>query len=305
MALKLSFLGGAGTVTGSKYLVEAQDHRLLVDCGLFQGFKTLRINNLLTYDDIFWEVPLHENVLPVVERVLDKECLLSSFCSLVLGPGQEAQPIHEDTQLIPLPRPHVPIIANSMWAISDFTADNGATRIVPGTHVLPKPPPKSLANPDARHRDEILVVGRLPEPDVTAADADARETACVARIEGFREDTRSHRMQIADEAERRFERKVAWGARCGDTGAVFTHLSVPVMTRLRLGERRLLDTLVDAGFQTPRVLSTPSWVHPIGWSRRRAPTAASAAASGPSSRASAWCAWSPRSAGVRTRATRA
>ncbi|TKW78387.1 MAG: phytanoyl-CoA dioxygenase, partial [Bradyrhizobium icense] len=56
----------------------------------FEGYKTVRINNLLTYDDIFWEVPLHENVLPVVERVLDRECLLSSFCSLVLGPGQDA-----------------------------------------------------------------------------------------------------------------------------------------------------------------------------------------------------------------------
>ena len=67
-------------------------------------------------------MPLHENVLPVVERVLDKECLLSSFCSLVLGPGQEAQPIHEDTQLIPLPRPHIPITVNAIWALSDFRA---------------------------------------------------------------------------------------------------------------------------------------------------------------------------------------
>ena len=54
----------------------------------FEGFKTVRINNLLTYDELFWEVPLHDNVLPVVERVLDRECLLSSFCSLVLGPGR-------------------------------------------------------------------------------------------------------------------------------------------------------------------------------------------------------------------------
>jgi hypothetical protein len=77
-------------------------------------------------------VPLHENVLPVVERMLDKECLLSSFCSLVLGPGQEAQPIHEDTQLIPLPRPHIPITINAIWALSDFRQDNGATRILPG-----------------------------------------------------------------------------------------------------------------------------------------------------------------------------
>jgi ectoine hydroxylase-related dioxygenase (phytanoyl-CoA dioxygenase family) len=100
----------------------------------FEGFKTVRINNLLTYDDLFWEVPLHRNVLPVVERVLDKECLLSSFCSLVLGPGQEAQPIHEDTQLIPLPRPHIPITLNAIWALSDFRDDNGATRILPGSH---------------------------------------------------------------------------------------------------------------------------------------------------------------------------
>jgi ectoine hydroxylase-related dioxygenase (phytanoyl-CoA dioxygenase family) len=100
----------------------------------FEGFKTVRINNLLTFDETFWEVPLHDNVLPVVERLLDRECLLSSFCSLVLAPGQEAQPIHEDTQLIPLPRPHIPITINAIWALSDFTADNGATRIVPGSH---------------------------------------------------------------------------------------------------------------------------------------------------------------------------
>ncbi|MES1147716.1 MAG: phytanoyl-CoA dioxygenase family protein, partial [Bradyrhizobium guangdongense] len=106
----------------------------------FEGFKTLRVNNLLTYDDLFWEVPLHANVLPVVERVLDKECLLSSFCSLVLGPGQEAQPMHEDTQLIPLPRPHIPITINAIWALSDFRDDNGATRIVPGSHKFDRSP---------------------------------------------------------------------------------------------------------------------------------------------------------------------
>jgi hypothetical protein len=61
----------------------------------FEGFNTLRINNLLTYGDMFWEVPLHDSVLPVVEKVLDKERLLSSFCSLVLGPGQQAQPMPE------------------------------------------------------------------------------------------------------------------------------------------------------------------------------------------------------------------
>src|ERR1700722_16727441 len=105
-----------------------------------EGLKTLRINNLLIYDDVFWQVPLHENVLPIVERMLDKECLLSSFCSLVLGSGQEAQPIHEDTQLIPLPRPHIPITINAIWPLSDFNAHNGATRIVPGSHKYERSP---------------------------------------------------------------------------------------------------------------------------------------------------------------------
>ncbi len=132
----------ADLVEGLKQAVERieRQHNLGPARTSFEGFKTLRINNLLTYDEMFWEVPLHGSVLPVVERVLDKECLLSSFCSLVLGPGQEAQPIHEDTQLIPLPRPHIPITVNAIWALTDFKADNGATRVVPGSHKFESSP---------------------------------------------------------------------------------------------------------------------------------------------------------------------
>jgi hypothetical protein len=101
-------------------------------------------------------------------------------------------------------------------------------------------------------REEILVVGRLPEPDTTGLDAATSSTAHRARVEGFREDTRAERMRIADDAEARFGRKVAWGAECGDERAVFTSLSVPVMTRLRMPERRVLDTLVDAGVARSR-----------------------------------------------------
>ncbi len=102
-------------------------------------------------------------------------------------------------------------------------------------------------------RDEILVIGTLPEPDVGAdADDATRGAARHARMTGFREDTRVQRMRVADEAEQRFGRKVAWGARCGDDGVVFTHLAVPTMTRLRMGERRVLDTLVDAGVARSR-----------------------------------------------------
>jgi hypothetical protein len=105
-------------------------------------------------------------------------------------------------------------------------------------------------------RDEIVVLGTLTDPAVTpdGGDADAETVAVArrARIQGFREDTRALRMRIADEAEARFARKVAWGARCGDEEELFTTLSVPVMTRLRLSERQVLDTLVDAGVARSR-----------------------------------------------------
>jgi hypothetical protein len=102
-------------------------------------------------------------------------------------------------------------------------------------------------------REEILVVGTIAEPDYPAgADEAATGTARRARILRFREETREQRMRIADEAEQRTGRKVAWGARCGDEEQTFTALAVPVMTRLRMRERQTLDTLVSAGVARSR-----------------------------------------------------
>jgi hypothetical protein len=101
--------------------------------------------------------------------------------------------------------------------------------------------------------EEILVVGELPDVELAAGTApEAREAARVARIDRFREETREDRVKIAREAERRFRRKVAWGARCGDETRVFTTLSLPVMTRLRMQERAVLDTLVAGGVARSR-----------------------------------------------------
>jgi hypothetical protein len=96
-------------------------------------------------------------------------------------------------------------------------------------------------------REEITITGMLPAPESDDADA-----AAEGRIKRFREDTRARRIEIAREAERKFGRKVAWGARCGNVSEMFTTLSVPVMTRLRQSERRVLDTLVDAGVARSR-----------------------------------------------------
>lgn len=101
-------------------------------------------------------------------------------------------------------------------------------------------------------REEILVVGTIAEPDLPKGGDEARAEAVAGRIDRFREETRERRIGIALGAERRFRRKVSWGARCGDLRRLFTTLSVPVMTRLRMDERAVLDTLVDAGVARSR-----------------------------------------------------
>ncbi|MBD0860014.1 hypothetical protein IA539_02150 [Gordonia sp. zg691] len=100
-------------------------------------------------------------------------------------------------------------------------------------------------------RDEITVIGSLDPPD-TDDDPAAAAAAAQGRASRFREDTRGERMAIADEAQARYARKVSWGVTVGDQRTLFTHLAVPVMTRLRQPERQVLDTLVDAGVARSR-----------------------------------------------------
>ena len=136
---------------GYTVLVDAIDHRLcdeLLDTldrivardgiepagNRFEGGRTVRVYNLLAHGEVFTRVPVHDAVLPVVDGVLGADCLVSSLSSIDIRPGEVAQPIHADDQLIPLPKPHPPIVCNTMWALTDFTEENGATRLVPGTH---------------------------------------------------------------------------------------------------------------------------------------------------------------------------
>jgi ectoine hydroxylase-related dioxygenase (phytanoyl-CoA dioxygenase family) len=106
----------------------------------FEGRQTLRVYNLLARDPVFARVPVHPAVLPIVEGVLDPGCLVSSLSSIDIGPGETAQPIHADDQLMPLAKPHVPTVCNTMWALTDFTEANGATRVIPGSHLADASP---------------------------------------------------------------------------------------------------------------------------------------------------------------------
>jgi hypothetical protein len=108
-------------------------------------------------------------------------------------------------------------------------------------------------------REEITVVLAVAAPETDAGATDAQKAEAVAgRVARFRADTRDRRIGIAREAEHRFGRKVAWGVQVGERRDLFTHLAVPVMTRLRQPERQVLDTLVDAGVARSRA-------HALAW----------------------------------------
>jgi hypothetical protein len=101
--------------------------------------------------------------------------------------------------------------------------------------------------------EEIVVKIALPAPDLEdGADESAQDAAAAGRMSAWREETRATRVAIAREAQHRFGRKVSWGVIVGDRGGLFTHIAVPVMTRLRQPERQVLDTLVEAGVAKSR-----------------------------------------------------
>ena len=106
-------------------------------------------------------------------------------------------------------------------------------------------------------REEITV--RLTIPDVELAGTEGSEPSAAVldearagRAKAFREETRGHRMEIAREAQHRYERKVSWGVSVGERHELWTHVAAPVMTRLRQPQRLVLDTLVDAGVARSR-----------------------------------------------------
>jgi ectoine hydroxylase-related dioxygenase (phytanoyl-CoA dioxygenase family) len=104
------------------------------------GSSQLRTGGLLQLDPMFWDVPIHPEILPIVEGVLDPGCLLTTFSAIDVQPGENRQPLHPDDALIPLERPHQPIVVTCMWAITDFTKANAATRLLPGSHRVDAPP---------------------------------------------------------------------------------------------------------------------------------------------------------------------
>jgi ectoine hydroxylase-related dioxygenase (phytanoyl-CoA dioxygenase family) len=180
---------------------------------LFEGVRTLRIYNLLVHGELYERIPVHPNVLPVVERVLDPGLLISSLSSIAIGPGEQAQPMHADDQMIPLPRPHPPLVCNTMWAITHFTEENGATRLVPGTHLAAEPP-----NPLERYDDTIAAempagsvlvwVGSLWHGGGANHTSERRVGIAMNYCAGWVRQQENQQLGIPNEIARRFPRRL-------------------------------------------------------------------------------------------------
>lgn len=111
----------------------------------FGGFQTERLYNLVARTRVLDELLLHTDVLAIIEAHLDDQIQLSISSSVNLLPGETAQAFHRDDGYYPIARPHEPLSVNTMWAIDDFTSDNGATMIIPKSHLLADEHPPSDA----------------------------------------------------------------------------------------------------------------------------------------------------------------
>jgi ectoine hydroxylase-related dioxygenase (phytanoyl-CoA dioxygenase family) len=179
---------------------------------LFEGVHTTRIYNLLVHGPIYERIPVHPNVLPIVEKVLDPGLLISSLSSIAIGPDETAQPIHSDDQLIPLPKPHPPIICNTMWAITDFTEENGATRLCPGTHLAddsPNPLEYYDSIPAEMAKGSVLVwVGSLWHGGGANQTNARRVGIAMNYCAGFMRQQENQQLGIPVEIARRFPRRL-------------------------------------------------------------------------------------------------
>lgn len=119
-----------------------RDHGIDFGPNDFEGYRTRRIFNLIRRSPLFRELVVHEEMLALVGQLLGADFLLSGTTSMHISPGETEQLLHADDGMITLPRPHVPTLITTLWALSDFSEDNGATRLVPGSNQfenMPRP----------------------------------------------------------------------------------------------------------------------------------------------------------------------
>ncbi|HVM39682.1 MAG TPA: phytanoyl-CoA dioxygenase family protein [Acidimicrobiia bacterium] len=134
----------------------------------FEGHRTRRVNNLLAKGVVFQQVAANEAVLELVGAVLGEFFQVSVIQAIQILPGETSQGFHTDDALYPLPQPHLPVVFNTMWAVDDFTAENGATRLVPGSHRWSDPMSRVSVDRMDLVGDAEVVSAEMPRGSVLA-----------------------------------------------------------------------------------------------------------------------------------------
>lgn len=104
----------------------------------FEGLKTNRVYAMLAKSPLFAELAIHPLVLAFAEAELGRECLLSACLAINIHPGETVQPWHYDDSHYRLPRPRDSLGFSAFWTIDETTEENGATEILPGSHLWPE-----------------------------------------------------------------------------------------------------------------------------------------------------------------------
>ena len=124
----------------------------------FEGLRSQRVYALVAKDPVFADLVSHPRILGLLDGILEPNYLLSAALAIQLGPAEDAQQFHYDDGSYHIPRPRPPVGVSAIWAIDDFTATNGATELIPGSHRWGNERP---APDDARGRKMVMPAGSV------------------------------------------------------------------------------------------------------------------------------------------------
>ncbi|MDQ2636524.1 MAG: phytanoyl-CoA dioxygenase family protein [Actinomycetota bacterium] len=187
----------------------------------------VRIDNLLLHGACYEPLPVHPRLLPVVEGVLGRDCLLSWFMTSNQLPGAVAQRLHSDDEMYPLPRPHQPLLCNALVALCEFTAENGATQVVPGSHhwaEMPTAPYPEGQPVEMAPGDALIWNGSLWHTAGANGTERARPALTINYCAGFLRQQVNQQLSIPRELVRRFDPRlqelIGYGLFAGKMGRI-------------------------------------------------------------------------------------